>query len=110
MNKNTNYNGWTNRETWLVNLWLNNDLDSYNYRMESIKDIHTEISEVEIALENMVLDIYKLANNLKRFSKSNDDAYTSNGLVNDLPEDSLNKVNWNELALHYIEEIKEVTK
>jgi len=105
-----NYNGWTNRETWLVNLWLNNDLDSYNYRMESIKDIHTDISEVEIALENMVLDIYKLANNLKRFSKSNDDAYTSNGLVNDLPEDSLNKVNWNELALHYIEEIKEVTK
>jgi hypothetical protein len=24
------YNGWTNRETWLVNLWLNNDISYYH--------------------------------------------------------------------------------
>lgn len=24
-----NYNGWTNRDTWLVMLWLNNDYDNY---------------------------------------------------------------------------------
>ena len=25
----TEYNGWTNRETWVVNLWLSNDMESY---------------------------------------------------------------------------------
>ena len=25
------YNGWTNRETWLVNLWLGNDMSSYDF-------------------------------------------------------------------------------
>lgn len=25
------YNGWTNYETWCVNLWLNNDSDDYHY-------------------------------------------------------------------------------
>ena len=25
----TEYNGWTNRETWLTNLWLNIDMGSY---------------------------------------------------------------------------------
>lgn len=27
----TEYNGWTNRETWVVNLWLSNDMESYYY-------------------------------------------------------------------------------
>ena len=25
------YNGWSNRETWIVNLWLTNDMVSYDY-------------------------------------------------------------------------------
>ncbi len=30
----TEYNGWTNRETWLTNLWLNNDMGSYEQLQE----------------------------------------------------------------------------
>lgn len=32
------YNGWKNRETWLVNSWLNNDEISYRYLMAVIRD------------------------------------------------------------------------
>ena len=30
------YNGWCNRETWLANLWLTNDQQSYNILMDAI--------------------------------------------------------------------------
>lgn len=30
MNEQTGYNGWSNRETWTVNLWLTNDRYSYD--------------------------------------------------------------------------------
>lgn len=33
------YNGWTNRDTWLVNLWLNNDEKNYKRLTNSIKGI-----------------------------------------------------------------------
>lgn len=30
------YNGWTNHETWLMNLWLTNDESSYNVLLEAL--------------------------------------------------------------------------
>ena len=32
------YNGWKNRETWLVNTWLNNDEISYRFLTSFIKE------------------------------------------------------------------------
>lgn len=37
MNDDTTYNGWTNRETWLVSLWLNNDQGSYELLSEALE-------------------------------------------------------------------------
>ncbi|MBY9021074.1 MAG: hypothetical protein KGD67_08445 [Candidatus Lokiarchaeota archaeon] len=33
------YNGWHNRETWLVNLWLTNDQNIYNLITETFKHL-----------------------------------------------------------------------
>ena len=30
------YHGWTNRDTWLVNLWLDNDHNTYMMRREAV--------------------------------------------------------------------------
>ena len=32
----TTYNGWKNKETWLANLWLTGDPESYNVLMEAV--------------------------------------------------------------------------
>ena len=46
----TEYNGWSNRETWLVNLWLSNDMGSYEF-LQSICKNHCETWEKVEELE-----------------------------------------------------------
>lgn len=32
------YNGWANRSTWLVNLWIDNEETTYSHRMRLLAD------------------------------------------------------------------------
>lgn len=42
---NTTYQGWTNYETWVVSLWLDNDEGSYNYVRELTDEATEEAKE-----------------------------------------------------------------
>ena len=43
----TEYNGWSNRETWVVNMWLTNDQCYYDELCDIIKNFDTTDEQVE---------------------------------------------------------------
>lgn len=57
----TEYNGWSNRETWLVNLWLSNDMGSYGL-LQGIckKDCETweKVEELEAHFQDQLEEMY----------------------------------------------------
>lgn len=76
------YNGWTNWETWVANLWLTNDEKTYELTRSCIN-----IGELKATIENLVFD------NLK--SDSCETAKT--GLSVDVLQGFLKEINYDEL-------------
>ena len=77
----TEYNGWTNYETWLVNLWLTNDSCYYNELYEIVKNFNLDEQPEE----------------LEQYVRFITDTDNSIGIVGDLINSSLNRVEWGEI-------------
>ena len=77
----TEYNGWTNRETWVANLWLTTDEYYYQELCSIIKNF--EASEQPEEIEKYVHWIIDI-----------DDS----SMTSDLLSTSLGRVNWYEIA------------
>jgi hypothetical protein len=81
------YNGWSNYETWVVALWLDNEEGSYNY--------WNEVAEG--------LDVYDLSKRLEEeFEEFN--PVEATGVYSDLLTHALGRVDWYEIAEHLKEE------
>lgn len=76
------YNGWTNRETWLVNLWLTNDECYYDELCGIVKNFETTYEQAE-ELERYV-----------HWIVDKDEA----SMASDLLTASLGRVSWYEIA------------
>ena len=77
------YNGWTNRETWLVSLWLSNDQASYSVLLEALElneSGHIKAEWLKSQLEDLVNDLP-----------------LETSLWSDLLGTALAKVNWREV-------------
>lgn len=77
----TEYNGWTNRETWVVNLWLTNDECYYDELRAIVKNFDSD--DQAKALEDWIRFEY-------------DGEYSS--LWADLINNSLAEVDWYEIV------------
>lgn len=81
------YNGWSNRETWLVNLWLTNDEDSSTLLEDAARRKGGLYDQAEW-LETVVRESYERQ-------------YQQGSLWADLMGTALNRVNWYELVEKY---------
>ena len=82
-------NGWSNRETWLVGLWLNDVM--FEHFKEQYADGDIALDEVK----DFVLDEIDHETRIK------------SGLAQDLLNHALADVNWRELEMHLNECLKE---
>ena len=78
----SDYNGWTNRETWLVNLWYMDDMPKY---YSDTDQYYVEPNE----LEEAVTYICEESETLSQITY---------GLIGDFIRTSWSRVNWHELA------------
>lgn len=85
----TTYNGWKNRETWLVNLWLTNDRETYI----TIYDL-VHSSEADYLAADRIKDYLDEMNPLEE---------TASVYV-DLLNTALSRVDWLEVAQAFLED------
>lgn len=91
----SDYNGWTNYETWCVNLWLTNEPNDLDERARE----HLEASDFDKGSATS-----DLADELKTDHEELMPEVT--GVFADLLTSALGEVNWHEIAAHFVDEVR----
>lgn len=82
------YNGWSTYETWLVNLWLTNDMQD--------EDLTASVKEVDTTYEAKEI--------LKDYVEEMVPFQGITGLFSDLLRGALSEVNWYEIVKNWRDE------
>jgi len=98
MSEHEKYNGWTNYETWCLNIWIDNDQYLAERKAELIREVSInyddrQVYELSLLLESMVEELREDALQV--------------GLLSDLLGGAIGKINFYELAQHYWEDFNE---
>lgn len=95
---NTTYNGWTNYQTWVINLWLTNDSSSDEYLREQAHeclDLHDGDKDGAVQA---------LANAIEAQHEELSPTGSIDGPFADLLNHALGMVDWREIAQHVIDD------
>lgn len=98
------YNGWTNYETWLVNLWLDSSEGDQEMRREWAQMAVAETRGVKFARGAA---IGLLVEYLQDWMGDLVAEQRLEGLMADMMDAAVASVNWDELARHYIDAVLE---
>ena len=106
MTDNTTYNGWTNRATWLVPLWIDNEYGSYKRKQEFLQRCYGSDLEITAARCKLYCRRYLDATRHAEY-----------GLWQDLSRNNTSDVghrwcdiNWEEIAQHWRDEQAEMVE
>ena len=86
------YNGWSTYETWLVNLWLQNDQALH-------AALHADVVDADSLYDAKEVLVSWLDNEYDMYIESN-----PHGLFQDLLKGALSEVNWYEIAKNWRDE------
>jgi hypothetical protein len=100
----TTYNGWTNYETWLVNLWMDNEQGSQAFFREQARE-YLSTAQADDVWTKTQHAWFQFADWLKEYHEEFQPELP--GVYVDLLGGALGSVNWSEIARHYIEAIEE---
>ena len=89
----TTYNGWTNYETWCAALWLGEDEYWRDRAEEIMREEDNDASAATAELAREMEEVYE------------DDVPATAGMYADLLSASMSRINWYEIAGHYIEDV-----
>lgn len=94
------YNGYTNYETWVVALWLDNEEGSSDYWREQAEElVKSESGDKDEATR-------RLADTLQEQHEEANPCANSNSVFADLMNAALSEVDWHEIAEHYVDEVE----
>ena len=99
------YNGWTNWETWVVNLWIDND--GYAGGSLGVSEQADELVSTALAddSDDPLGDATgELADWLAERIEDDLAVESLKGLMSDIVGGTLSSVNWYEIAKHYVQD------
>ena len=104
----TTYNGWTNYETWLVNLWIDTEEGSQAYwrdEAQTASDNPTPNPFIESRADRARITLSVQLKN--QFEERASELVDVTGFWADLLGAALSAVNWREIAEHVLADVEE---
>ena len=106
------YNGWTNKPTWLVVVWLDNEQGGFDYKrnlyMRAVEQVFAKGEKYSPAWK---VDIAGGIGDIMSEDYAHGDEWSNNQLGNGLHSDLLSwalaHINWNEIGHSVLEEVLE---
>lgn len=97
------YNGWTNYETWNWKLWMDNDYGTYHYWRDTTREVVEEGDGDTPTYDLSVL----LKEDMESYLETIDVPSLTTGPFADILGAGLSRINWYEIAEHLLEDYDE---
>ena len=96
-NPNTKYNGWTNYETWLCNLWFD------NFEFSEMLDMFDGCEDKDDILNN-IEDYIK--SYVEEFVESYLAPGDTHGFIHDMLNSAIQEIDFRDIAEHYVDDVE----